>query len=143
MGLEYNTAIPLIRPIVDNDTRGYWDAMKRHELVIQRCKNCGLRVHPPRPMCPRCLSTEKEWTPVSGKGVIHTWVNIVYDKSSFPGIKVPYSVAVVELEEGVRLTTNLVDIKPEDVKIGLPVEACFVDVDEDLSLVQFKKRESK
>ena len=92
-------------------------------------------------MCPRCLSTDKEWAPVSGKGIIYTWVNFVYDKSGYPAIKVPYAVVVVELEEGLRILSNVVDMKPEDIYIGMPVEAVFEDVDEELTLVKFKKRE--
>ena len=141
MATEYVPGIPLLHPVVNYDNRGYWEAMRRHELAIQRCKNCGLRVHPPRPMCPRCLATDKEWAPVSGKGIIYTWVNFVYDKSGYPAIKVPYAVVVVELDEGVRLLSNVVDMKPEDIYIGMPVEAVFDDVDEDLTLVKFKKRE--
>ncbi|MFC2058681.1 Zn-ribbon domain-containing OB-fold protein [Chloroflexota bacterium] len=144
MPIEYVPEIPLMRPIIDYDNRGYWESLQRHELAIQRCKNCGLRVHPPRPMCPRCLSTDKEWVPSSGRGVVHTWVTFFYEKSAYPGIKVPYSVAVVELDEdGLRITANLVDLKPDEIYIGMPVEAVFVDVDEKLSLVHFRKRESR
>lgn len=142
MATEYIPGIPLLRPVVNYDNRGYWEAMKRHELVIQRCTNCGLRVHPPRPMCPRCLSTDKEWAKSSGKGHIYTWVNFVYDKSGYPAIKVPYAVVVVELEdEGVRILSNVVDMKPEDIYIGMPVEAVFDDIADDLTLVKFRKRE--
>ena len=142
MATEYIPGVPLMRPVINHDNREYWEAMRRHELVIQRCKRCGLRVHPPRPMCPRCLSTEKEWAPSSGKGIIYSWVNFVYEKAGYPGIKVPYAVVIVELDdEGMRILSNVVDMNPEDVYIGMPVEAVFDDVDEDLTLVKFKKRE--
>jgi uncharacterized OB-fold protein len=93
-------------------------------------------------MCPRCLSTDKEWAPSSGRGHIYSWVTFAYDKSGYPAIKVPYAVALVELEdEGVRILTNVVDMAPEDIAIGMPVEAVFDDVDEELTLVKFRKRD--
>ena len=96
MATEYVPGSPLLHPVANHDNEGYWEALKKHELRIQRCTNCGLRVHPPRPMCPRCLATDKEWFLVSGKGHIYTWVNFVFDKSGSPAIKVPYAVVVVE-----------------------------------------------
>lgn len=142
MSTEYIPGIRLVHPLVDNENRGYWEAAKKHELRIQKCQNCGLRVHPPRPMCPRCLSTEKEWALSSGRGIIYSWVNFVYDKSAYPGIKVPYAVVIVEMEdEGIRILTNVVDMTPDDIYIGMPVQAVFDDIDDELTLVKFKKRE--
>ena len=142
MSTHYVPGMALLHPVINHDNRGYWEALRRHELVIQRCQNCGLRVHPPRPMCPRCLSTDKEWAPSSGKGHIHSWVTFVYDKSGYPAIEVPYAVVLVELEDdGARILSNVVDMKPEEIYIGMPVEAVFDDVDDELTLVKFKKRE--
>ena len=89
-------------------------------------------------MCPRCLSTEKEWAPVSGKGIIYTWVNFVYDKSAYPAIKVPYAVVVVELDEGVRILSNVVGMKSEDIYIGMPVEVLFDPIDDGIHLPKFR-----
>ena len=141
MVMEYIPGIPLLRPRVDFDNEGFWEGVKQHKLVFQRCKYCGLIVHRPRPMCPRCLSTEKEWVHSEGKGTVYCWVNFVYDRAAYPGIKVPYAVVVVELVEGVRMISNMYDVKPEDVYIGMPVEVVFDDIADDLTLPKFKKRE--
>jgi len=140
MVMEYSPAIPLLRPHIDLDNRGFWEAVKQHKLVFQKCKNCGLLVHRPRPMCPRCNSTEKEWAPSSGKGTIYSWVNFVYANAAYPGIKIPYLVVVVEMEEGVRIISNMHGAKREDIYIGMPVEVVFDDIAEDLTLPKFKRR---
>jgi len=139
MVMEYIPGIPLLRPCIDLDNRGFWDAVRQHKLVFQKCKNCGLLVHRPRPMCPRCNSMEKEWAPSSGKGTIYSWVNFVYANAAYPGIKVPYLVVVVEMLEGVRMISNMYDARREDIHIGMPVEVVFDDVAGDLTLPKFKR----
>ena len=141
MVMEYIPGIPLLRPLVDFDNQGFWEAAKQHKLVFQKCKDCGLLVHRPRPMCPRCNSMEKEWAPSTGKGVVYSWVNFVYANAAYPGIKVPYTVVVVEMAEGVRIISNLYDVKPEEVYVGMPVEVVFDDIADDLTLPKFRKRE--
>ncbi len=141
MVMEYIPGIPLLRPHVDLDNQGFWEAVKQHKLVFQRCKDCGLLVHRPRPMCPRCNSMEREWVPSTGKGVVYSWVNFVYANAAYPGIKVPYTVVVVEMAEGVRMISNLYDVKPEEVYVGLPVEVVLDDIADDLTLPKFRRRE--
>jgi len=141
MVMEYIPGIPLLRPYVDFDNRGFWDGIKQHKLVFQKCKDCGLFVHRPRPMCPRCLSTEKEWVASEGKGKVYAWVNFVYANAAYPGIKVPYAVAVIEMVEGVRMISDIYDVPPDEVYIGMPVEIMYDDIADDLTLPKFKKRE--
>jgi hypothetical protein len=93
-------------------------------------------------MCPRCNSLEMEWVPSTGRGRIYTWVNFVYANAAYPGIKVPYLVVVVEMEEGVRILSNMYDAKREDIYIGMPVEVVFDDIADDLTLPKFKRREA-
>ena len=138
--MEYNPAIPLLRPHIDLDNQGFWEATKQHKLVFQKCKNCGLLVHRPRPMCPRCNSMEKEWAPSTGRGVIYSWVNFVYANAAYSGIRLPYFVVVVEIEEVVRININMYNANGEDIYIGMPVEVTFDDISEDLTLPKFKKR---
>ncbi len=140
MVMEYIPGIPLLRPKVDLDNEGFWNGVKEHKLAFQKCRDCGLLVHRPRPMCPRCLSTEKEWAPSEGVGEVYAKVNFVYAKAAYPGIKVPYAVVVVQMVEGVRIVSNMYDVKPDDIYIGMPVEVVFDDIADDLTLPKFKKR---
>ena len=139
MGMEYIEGIPLLRPYVDYDNKGFWDAIREHKLVFQKCSECGLIVHRPRPMCPQCLSTEREWAPSEGKGRIYTYVEFVYQNASYPGIKVPYMVGVAEMLEGVRMISNVIDASAEEIYVGMPVEVVFKDVAEDLTLPMFRR----
>jgi uncharacterized OB-fold protein len=75
--------------------------------------------------------------PVSGKGVVYSWVT--YNESPHPAFKVPYSVVLVELEEGMRIVSNLVDVNPDEIKIGMPVEVTFDKITEEVTLPKFKK----
>lgn len=140
MTMEYVPGIPLLRPYVDYDNKGFWDAIREHRLVFQRCRACGLIVHRPRPMCPRCLSTEREWASSEGKGVVYSYVNFVYQNAAYPGIKVPYVVVVVEMPEGVRIISNMYEESAEEIYVGMPVEVVFDDVAEDLTLPKFRRR---
>jgi hypothetical protein len=74
-------------------------------------------------MCPKCRSLEIEWVPSSGKGKVYSWVT--YRQSPHPGFKAPYSVVLVELEEGVRMVSSLTDYPPEKIHIGMPVQVTF------------------
>ena len=137
MSMQYDTENSIPAPVKALDNSGFWEGVERHELVFEKCKECGNWIHPPRPMCPRCHSLEKEWAPSTGKGTIYSWVT--YRESPHPGFKAPYSVVLVELEEGVRLVSNMVDIKPEEISIGMPVEVVFDDVAEGITLPKFRK----
>lgn len=137
--VKYNKEYPTPRPLVDEDTIEFWTKLhETKQLHVQKCKNCGSYSHPPRPVCHSCRQFELEWVPVSGKGRVYSYV--IYHRSVHPGFEVPYEVILVELEEGVRIVSNMVDCDPEDVSIGMPVE--FVpdeDVFEDITLPKFKR----
>jgi hypothetical protein len=125
-------------PRVDQESKGFWEACRRHELQLQRCRDCGqLRYHP-RALCPRCLSSATEWVRASGRGQVYSFT--VTHQNQAPGFRerVPYVLAYVELEEGVRLLTNVVDCDPDAVHIGMPVVVVFEDVAPDTTLVKFR-----
>ncbi|MBI2216093.1 MAG: OB-fold domain-containing protein [Candidatus Rokubacteria bacterium] len=126
-------------PRVTSDNRPFWEATKRHELRLQRCGACGRFRYPPAPVCPDCLSEDAEWTPVSGRGTVTTFIVMhkVYFQS-FAG-DVPYNVVQVELEEGPRLTANLVDVPNEGMTVGMPVEVVFDDVTPEITLPRFRR----
>ena len=131
-------ATPL-RPSVSPDTAFFWDGLKEHRLLIQRCVSCGLLRHPPRPMCPACNSLDWETVESSGRGTVHSFVMPQHPK--FPFMDYPYIVALVDLAEGVRIISNLIDIDPDDARIDMPVEVCFTEFAEDFVLHQFRPEE--
>lgn len=137
MSIEYDSGHDVPRPQAAWENLGFWEGVKRHELVFQKCKDCGMWVHPPRPTCPRCRSLEREWAPSSGRGKVYS--RVTYRESVHPAFKAPYCVILVELEEGVRLISNIVDAEPDEVEIGMPVQVVFEDLAEDLTLAKFKK----
>ena len=81
-----------------------------------------------------------EWVPPRGRGHVYSYVNFTTDRMAYPAMKVPYSVVLVELEEGVRIVSNMLDAEPEDVHIGLPVEVAFDDIADGLTLFKFTRR---
>lgn len=126
-------------PRVTADNRPFWEATKRHELRLQRCGSCGRFRYPPAPVCPDCLSDRAEWTRVSGRGTITTF--IVMHKVYFASFAadVPYHVVQVQLEEGPRLTANLVDVPNDQIRVGMAVEAVFDDVTPEITLPRFRR----
>ena len=129
-------------PQVTPEMKPFWDAARRHELVVQRCTGCGTHRFPARDICSRCLSRDAAWTPVSGRGSVFSWA--IMHQVYHPGFaaEVPYAVVVIELDEGVRLVSNLVDCAPADIRAGMPVEVVFDDVASDVSLPKFRPRRS-
>ena len=129
---------PLPRPT--EDSAPYWESAQRGELRMQMCSDCDHVRFPPALLCPRCLSERSEWVPLSGRGTVYSW--IVIHQSQHPAFNAdtPYNVAIIELEEGPRLHTNLVECKNEDIHIGMPVEVVFEKVSEEATLVKFRPR---
>jgi len=125
-------------PTLDVETRPFWEACKRHELLVQRCNDCGKFQYYPRAVCCHCLSTNLEYRKASGKGKVYTYSVVYINRAPGWDDKTPYVVAYVELEEGVRMMTNIVGCDPETVKIDMPVEVTFEDLSEEVALPVFK-----
>ena len=119
-------------------TQEFWDACQRGELRIQRCNACGAYRHYPQAMCAACNSMDWEWSQVSGRGVIHSYT--VAHQAFHPhwAEKVPYVVATIELQEGVRMVDDMLDLDPEAVEIGAPVEVYFEPMSETITLPKFR-----
>ena len=125
-------------PRIDEESRPFWKACARHELYIQKCKNCGTAFYYPRGFCPEDLSADFEWVKCSGKGKVYTYTVTRQNQSAGFRDKVPYVMAYVELEEGIRMLTNIVDCDPKDVAVGMSVEVTFEDVTPDISIPLFR-----
>ena len=132
-------AIPKIKrpaPGVSDDNRFFWEGVKQGKLLIQRCKSCGDLHHPPGPVCPKCQSFDWDTIESSGKGTVYSFVVMHYPE--VPPFEYPNPVGLIELEEGVRLISQLIGVKPGDVKVGQKVQVEFVTFDGDLVLPQFR-----
>jgi uncharacterized OB-fold protein len=130
-----------VPPPVTRDTQFFWDGVKAHKLLIQRCTGCRTLRHPPRPMCPKCNSVGWDTIEASGRGHVHSFV--MPRHPAFPWMEENYIVVLVDLEEGTRLVSNLCGIAPDDVRIGMPVELFFESFDEGLVLPQFRPAEGR
>jgi len=130
---------PLPKP--DQDSQVYWEAARRHELVLQQCSSCQRFRFYPRIICPYCFSDTFEWRQVSGRGTVYSFT--VIHRPPFPAFrdKVPYVLALVELDEEVRMMSNIVNCDPQAVEIGMPVKVKFEDVTEEITLPQFEPRQ--
>ncbi|HYL59335.1 MAG TPA: Zn-ribbon domain-containing OB-fold protein [Candidatus Acidoferrales bacterium] len=129
---EYFKPLPKPTPT----SRPFWDAAKRHELSIQRCGACKSYVYYPRDRCPHCFADQLEWQRVSGRGRVYSYT-VVRRASARSFGDGPYVLAIVELEEGPRMTSNIV-APPEKIRVDMPVEVFFDDVTPDRTLVKFK-----
>ena len=126
-----------ILPAVTPENAHFWQGGQEGELRFLRCTACSSYVHPPAPVCGACLGRELEVSAVSGRARVLTYT--VNHQPWLPGFAPPYVVAIVELEEqdGLRLTTNLVNCAPEEVRIGMPVRVCF-EIQDDVALPLFE-----
>lgn len=114
-----------IEPRSSDDTEPFWEATRERRLVLQWCTDCDRAVFYPRAACPHCLGTTLEWRPASGRGRVHA-VSVQH-KAANPSMadRVPYAVALVDLEEGVRMMTNVVGCPPDDVIVEMPVRVTW------------------
>ncbi len=117
-----------------------WDGTSRKELLIQRCNACGAFRHPPSPICQNCLSDQHEWVPASGRGSVYTFAVVRQALGRGWEEKVPYVVAVIELEEGPRFLSNVVNVDPDAVRIGMPVEVTYLERADAATLPLFQPR---
>lgn len=125
-----------LAPTVTPDTQFFWDGVKAHKLLIQRCAACATLRHPPRPMCPRCNSLEWDTLESSGRGELFSFV--LPRHPPLPWFEPGYIVALVDLEEGTRLVSNLCDVDPAQAEIGMAVEVVYEEFDGGLVLPLFR-----
>ncbi|MFO7557295.1 MAG: enoyl-CoA hydratase-related protein [Desulfobacterales bacterium] len=131
---ENQKPIPRIQPW----TRAFWEGTKRGKLLIQHCKDCDTNIFYPRKVCPECWSQNLDWIEACGKASVYTF-SVMMDmvEPKFMG-DLPYVMAMVDLEEGIRMTTRIVQCRPEDVTIDMDVEVVFEDLSPECSLPMFR-----
>jgi hypothetical protein len=125
-------------PLINADTKAFWEGCRERELRFQRCAACGHLRWPPSILCPRCLSRDAEWLVASGRGTVYSYA--VYHVAYDPAFRddLPYVVALVALEEGPHLLTNIVGCDPAAVACDMPVVVSWDDVTETLTLPKFR-----
>ena len=127
-------------PILTDDNAAFWEAAREHRLVAQRCASCGRLRHPPRPMCPHCRSLDIELVELSGRGTIYSFSIIHYPPT--PYFDYPIVAVLVDLDEGIRLVSNLVDVAPASIEgtslVGARVAVDWVTADDDAELPVFR-----
>ncbi len=128
--------IPLPRPT--RLSRPHWDGCREGKLRVQRCRDCDAYVFIPQPACTSCLSEGLEWVDSSGRGTVYS-LTTVY-RPQRPEFGAPYTVAIVELEEGWHMISNLVECEIEAMQVGMPVEVVFRAMSDEISLPMFRPR---
>lgn len=126
--------------VIGPETRRFWDYANDHELRMQKCTSCAYVWWPPGPHCPRCWSTENEWTQLSGEGRVVSWVR--YHRRYSKEFEPVYPVVMVALDEGPVYQANLLHTDGEDISHDMPVETVFVTVNEGFVLPQFVAKQS-
>jgi uncharacterized OB-fold protein len=128
---------PLPQPTPDN--AAFYEATRCGELRFQRCADCRVFRHYPRPVCPHCLSRRYTWELSSGRGAVYTWT--IVRGPTLPAFthKLPYNVVDVLMDEGVHFVSEVLDCAPEEIHAGMAVVATFVAVSADITLVKFRR----
>lgn len=126
-------------PRIDDDTRAYWEGLGRGQLLLQHCRDCGHVQFYQRAMCGHCLSAAVEHRPASGRGTIHSFSTVHRAPSAEFKDDVPYTVILVELAEGPRMISTLVDAPPETVRIGQAVEIVYDRAMSEITLPRFRR----
>jgi uncharacterized protein len=123
-------------PRLDTVNRPFWIATADGKFMLQFCKDCGDTRYPPGPICPKCLSSNQDWKPASGRGTLESWVD--FHRAYWDGFKgdLPYRVCLVKLEEGPVVVSNLID-KTDNLRMGQPVKVVFEKVNDEVTLPKF------
>lgn len=125
------------QPLIDSDSRPYWEGLSRGELCIQRCDDCLRHVFYPRAICPHCFSPRLTWITATGRGTIYSYTVVHQAYGAFADT-VPFVIAIVELEEGVRMMTQIVDTSREELTISTPVSIVYHKISDEVTLPYFQ-----
>jgi len=126
-----------VLPYATIETKPFWDGCLEGQLLLQRCSACGAWRHPPSPICPVCLSDAHEWVKSRGRGTVYTFTVVREARRGWEKL-VPYTLAVIALEEGPHILSNVINIAPEQVEIGMPVDLVFEQLQDGGQLAVFQ-----
>lgn len=126
------------KPPMDWESRPFWEGCGRHELWLQRCSACQTLRARPVAVCPQCLSSQVEWERASGRATLHTYAITHQNQAAGFREAIPYVLAYVDLEEGPRLLTNVVDCPPEALRIGMPLLVDFAEHEGGIAIPRFR-----
>lgn len=126
-------------PLIDSDSKPFWESCRAHAMALQQCASCRRYRYPPRSLCPYCHAADAKWGKISGKGRVY--VSLVMHHSYGPAWEnsVPYNISMIELEEGIRMWSNVIDCSPDDVRIGDRVEIVYEDATDAITLPKFRR----
>jgi hypothetical protein len=125
-----------LEPPVTATTEPFWEATRRRQLLMQWCVDCDRAIFFPREVCPGCLGSRLEWRPSPGTGSVYTYT--VEHNPQNPGLTGPYTIALIDLDEGVRMMSNVVGCPPEDVRVGMRVAIAWEELSDGRNLPQFE-----
>ena len=133
-------AAPAAKPIPapTHETQPYWEGCRAHELRVQRCDDCGTHQFFPRIYCTKCFGDHLRWVKTSGRAKVASFTIVRRPVSPAFADEIPYAVALVTLDEGPTLMTNIVGCNPEEITVGMPVEVTFEDWTEEISIPKFR-----
>ncbi|MBW7851604.1 MAG: Zn-ribbon domain-containing OB-fold protein [Rhodospirillales bacterium] len=126
------------RPVVNPWSRPFWEGTRQGKLLIQKCGACGHHVFYPRLSCPDCFAEDLAWVQSSGRGTVYSHTVVMSNAPSAFAADVPYVVAVIRLDEGVQMLSNVVDCDPEHLACDMPVEVVFEKLDDEFTLPKFR-----
>jgi uncharacterized protein len=137
MTTQSGQAAPVLpRPLNEEATKPFWDALRQHNIVLPRCRRCSRYHFYPREFCPHCLSGDLEWVPSTGQGRLYSYT--VIHQAPHPSFEVPYTYAIVQLSEGVMLPSNIIDCDAAVLRIDMPLTPVFDDITPEYTLLKFR-----
>lgn len=125
-------------PTIELESQPFWDAAKEGRLLIQRCGACGTAQHYPRPFCATCWSNDVSWEEASGRGTLYTYSTVYMNDLPPFADRLPYIAAAVDLAEGPRIMTNIVDADPADLRVGMALTVEFRVLDDSITAPFFR-----
>ncbi|GGO68954.1 Zn-ribbon domain-containing OB-fold protein [Nocardioides deserti] len=126
-----------IRPMVGRDSAFFWEGTAAGELRIQKCNGCGSLRFPPGPSCPACHSFDQTYVVAAGTGTVFSYV--VHRHPPVPGKELPIVIALIDLDEGVRMVGEVADVAADEIEIGMRLRVGFSRIDDDLTLPTWRK----